>query len=745
MRITVKSDNYTLMDTNLESYNLVKPKTEQETNKVGKFSFTIYPDHPHFDFIKKMKSIITVVEEGIAEPLFRGRVYDEKEGFYNEKQVTCEGELAFLNDSMQRPWSFTGTPEDLFKQFIAAHNEQVDADRQFTVGKVTVTDPNDYITRSDSECKNTWNAINDKLIDTLGGYLWTRHEDGVNYIDYLADFTTISNQPIEFGKNLLDLSKQIKADGFATAIIPYGAKLTDEDGNETGERLTIADVNDGVDYVYNEEAVAEHNYIFTTNTWDDVTDANNLKRKAQEYIDNMAQFIASISVTAADLNGAMIDGKPVNVNSFRIGRYVKVATKPHGLDQNFIVSKLTRELLKPEATKLTLGTTYKSLTEKQKETAAIRGEAGVPGKDGKDGNDGANGQDGRGITSNTITYQASTSGTVIPTSTWSATIPTVTENQYLWTKIVLTYSDNTTSTAYSVGKIGANGSDGKDGENGADGKDGKGVSSTTITYQASTSGTTVPTGTWSESIPTVAANQYLWTRTVFAYTDSTSSTAYSVGRMGADGKDGSNGKDAAVQSATEPSDTSYMWLDISVEPPLLKWYNTTTSAWEATNDMTAISDSIVQLQENVYADISKTAEEILMTVSESYSTVGDTERLVSETKTEFEQTAEDFEMRFTTFQADLDDIAAGTDAEFAEIKKYIRFVDGKILLGEVGNQLELQISNDRISFLQDNAEVAYFNNRKLYVTDGEYTNSLTLGNFAYIPRTNGNLSFKKMN
>lgn len=598
MRITVKSDNYTLMDTNLESYNLVKPKTEQETNKVGKFSFTIYPDHPHFDFIKKMKSIITVVEEGIAEPLFRGRVYDEKEGFYNEKQVTCEGELAFLNDSMQRPWSFTGTPEDLFKQFIAAHNEQVDADRQFTVGKVTVTDPNDYITRSDSECKNTWNAINDKLIDTLGGYLWTRHEDGVNYIDYLADFTTISNQPIEFGKNLLDLSKQIKADGFATAIIPYGAKLTDEDGNETGERLTIADVNDGVDYVYNEEAVAEHNYIFTTNTWDDVTDANNLKRKAQEYIDNMAQFIASISVTAADLNGAMIDGKPVNVNSFRIGRYVKVATKPHGLDQNFIVSKLTRELLKPEATKLTLGTTYKSLTEKQKETAAIRGEAGVPGKDGKDGNDGANGSDG---------------------------------------------------------------------------------------------------------------------------------------------------KDAAVQSATAPSDTSYMWLDTSAEPPLLKRYNATTSAWEAINDMTAISDSIVQLQENVYADISKTAEEILMTVSESYSTVGDTERLVSETKTEFEQTASDFEMRFTTFQADLDDIATGTDAEFAEIKKYIRFVDGKILLGEVGNQLELQISNDRISFLQDNAEVAYFNNRKLYVTDGEYTNSLTLGNFAYIPRTNGNLSFKKMN
>jgi len=546
MRITVKSDNYTLLDTNLDSYKIVNPKCTQEVNKVGSFNFTIYPTHPHFDFIHKMKSIITIYEDGISEPLFRGRVYDEKEGFYNEKQVSCEGELAFLNDSLQRPWSFTGTPEELFRQFIANHNAQVDASRQFTVGKVTVTDPNDYITRSDSECKNTWKCIDDKLIKTLGGYLWTRHEDGINYIDYLEDFTVISNQPIQFGKNLLDLSKQTKADGFYTTIVPYGAKLKDEEGNDTDERLTIVDVNNGVDYVYNTDGVAAHGYIYTTNIWDDVTEPNNLKRKAQEYIDNMAQFTASISVTAADLAGATIDGKPVNVNSFRIGRYVNVETKPHGLDGNFIVSKLTRELLKPEATKLVMGATYKSLTEKQKDILlnATKGEKGDKGD---------------------------------------------------------------------------------------------------------------------------------------------------------------KGKDAAIQSATEPEDTSYMWLDTSVEPPLLKRYNADTSTWESVNDTTAISDSIIALQENVYADISKTAEEILMTVSESYSTVGDTERLISETKTEFSQTAEDFEMKFTTFQADLDAVVAGTDAEFEEIKKYIRFVDGKILLGEVGNQLELQIAHDKISFLQDNA------------------------------------------
>ena len=84
------------------------------------------------------------------------------------------------------------------------------------------------------------------------------------------------------------------------------------------------------------------------------------------------------------------------------------------------------------------------------------------------------------------------------------------------------------------------------------------------------------------------------------------------------------------------------------------------------------------------------------------------------------------------------------DAEFEEIRKYIRFVDGMILLGEVGNELELQISNDRISFLQDGAEVAYFSNRKLYVTDTQILHSLQLGNFAFMPRDNGNLSFKKI-
>ena len=121
-----------------------------------------------------------------------------------------------------------------------------------------------------------------------------------------------------------------------------------------------------------------------------------------------------------------------------------------------------------------------------------------------------------------------------------------------------------------------------------------------------------------------------------------------------------------------------------------------------------------------------------------------TDALVSSVSTELTQTQKSIEIQFKQFSADVEAVAAGADAEFEEIRKYIRFIDGKILLGEVGNELELQIANDRISFLQDGAEVAYFSDRKLYVTDGQYTHSLQIGNFAFMPRANGNLSFKKV-
>lgn len=145
-------------------------------------------------------------------------------------------------------------------------------------------------------------------------------------------------------------------------------------------------------------------------------------------------------------------------------------------------------------------------------TIAFRGSAGIDGTDGK------------GIKSTAVTYQASTSGTVIPTGTWQTSIPTVSAGQYLWTRTVITYTDDSKSTSYSVGRMGTNGT------NGTNGSAGRGIKSTAITYQAGPSGTTAPTGTWQTTVPaTSASSPYLWTRTIITYTDDTTSTSYAVG------------------------------------------------------------------------------------------------------------------------------------------------------------------------------------------------------------------------
>lgn len=140
------------------------------------------------------------------------------------------------------------------------------------------------------------------------------------------------------------------------------------------------------------------------------------------------------------------------------------------------------------------------------------------------------GANGKGIKSTAVTYQASTNGTIAPTGNWSSNIPSVSAGQYLWTRTIITYSDNSTSTSYSVGRSGTNGTNGTS----------VSISSTSVTYQASSSGTTTPTGNWSTSIPSVSAGQYLWTKTVVTYSNGTSTTSYSVGRNGTNGQDGTS-------------------------------------------------------------------------------------------------------------------------------------------------------------------------------------------------------------
>jgi len=196
---------------------------------------------------------------------------------------------------------------------------------------------------------------------------------------------------------------------------------------------------------------------------------------------------------------------------------------------------------------------------------------GADGKDGTPGKDGIAGKDGIGIKSTTVTYQASSNGTTAPTGAWTANVPTVPAGQYLWTRTIWTYTDNTSETSYSVAYIAKDGNSGKDG---IAGKDGVGIKSTTITYATSTSGTVTPASGWVANPPAVSPGQFMWTKTVWSYTDNSSETGYSVaqagntGATGPVGKDGIAGKDGVGIKSTA---IAYAQSTSGTTPPTTGW------------------------------------------------------------------------------------------------------------------------------------------------------------------------------
>ena len=185
----------------------------------------------------------------------------------------------------------------------------------------------------------------------------------------------------------------------------------------------------------------------------------------------------------------------------------------------------------------------------------------IKGADGSPGKDGIAGKDGVGLKSTIITYGISASDSTMP-GTWSQNTPALVKGQWFWTKTQWTYTDNSTETGYQKTYISK---DGNNGHDGIAGKDGTGIKTTTITYAGSTSGTTAPTIGWNSQVPSVPAGQFLWTKTVWTYTDNTSETGYSVAMMGVKGQD-SNAYTAYSWSAdgTDRFTTVYPNLNLLV-------------------------------------------------------------------------------------------------------------------------------------------------------------------------------------
>lgn len=549
----IRADNEVIYDPRLEDYKVFNPKVSFEVNKTGSLSFKIYNTHPYYSMLKKSKTILSVLDDG--KIIFKGRITEDTRDFNNGKQVDCEGLLAFLNDSMLRPFEFQGTPEELFIMIIENHNSQVQEFQKFKIGRITVVDPNDYINRSSTKHLKSWEVIKTRLLDTLGGYIQIRYEADGMYIDYLQDFVSedgfkfVSTQSIEFGKNLLDVKQKVKAP-VATAMIPLGAKL--EANSEA--RLTIESIEnqeDGDivkigDTIYSKSGVAQYGFIYAKiedTTWEDVTKPENLYRKAkEELLGTKIKLSETIELSAIDMQKL-----GYKISNFRYCEYIKVFSKPHDIDELYLLSKLSFELDKPNNTKITLGETKLSLTDKN--------------------------------------------------------------------------ISNDRNLVDSIEKI-----------------------------------------------------------------------------------------------------------------------NNTFKNYVLNEEMTEIREQILENTTAIVQD----SQNIVFKALEQYVSTGNFEEYKEIIATQFVQTANDFTFLFDNAISKINTLDGDTKAQFQEWQKYIRFVDGNIVLGKVGNEITLSLENDILYFLQNNNRVAYLSNNKLYVTDGEFINSLIVGLFGFKPRKNGSLSFGKI-
>ena len=571
MQYRIFCDDYILYDSDLNEFQLGNPVLKQELNMVDELSFTIYPNHPYFNNISKLSSEIRAYRDN--DMIFKGRVISSELGFRNEKKIVCEGVLAFLLDTIIRPFDFPNDTQfsdfdpdennaiEYFLNWILnCHNSQAKDFQKIQLGNVTVTDPNNYLSRSSIEYLSSWEVINSRLLKSYGGYLVIREENGINYLDFLEDFTSggtksgnklVCTQKIEFGANLIDLTEEISGADIKTGIIPLGARLEDESGNQTDEYLTIESLPDselspGIikigDHILNTNLAKNYGVIYEVVKWEDVRVPENLQSKALSYLADSIKFKSEITIKAIDL-------KLTNdqIGAFKIGEYIRCLSSPHGIDDLYLLQKISIDMKNPQNTVIELNKSSLTFTDK------------------------------------------------------------VLENKKS-TDNIITRVDRVERGYLNSGSI------------------------------------------------TDIANE-------------------------------------------------------TIEK---------SSAFE------------------------QQSSAIMSQVSELYTKSTDFETYKSNVATQFVQTNEDFTYQFSNLTELINNLDSSSAEQFNNIIRYIRFSDGNIILGEVNNSLMLKIANDKISFLQNGIEVAYMTDNKLYITDGEFLNSLQLGNFAFYPRSNGNLSFKKI-
>lgn len=357
MKLLLKYGDTTLFDSETDEYKATEINLTEQVNTTNTLVFVLPTLNPNKDIPQELIPGIALYEDDVL--VFEGRVLYTDDDIIGNRTFTCEGSLAYLLDSIVRPNTTQDTTiSEYLSNLIEQHNLQVEESKRFQIGTVTVSNSTDNVYRIDNDYSNTLSVIQDKLVNRLGGYLRVRMLNGVRYLDYLESYDSLSNQTIEFQKNILDLSNHISSENVITALIPLGAK-----DDTTELPLTIESVNGGKDYIFDQTAVNLFGWIYGTQTWDDVTLPQNLLTKGQAALQANIENSVSISITAFDMS--LVDA---DIDKIYLGDSVKVISTPHDLDKYFIVKKREKKYMNPENSSITLDTVIERNTDKVSST-----------------------------------------------------------------------------------------------------------------------------------------------------------------------------------------------------------------------------------------------------------------------------------------------------------------------------------------------------------------------------------------
>lgn len=345
--------------------NRITGQINQGINTIDSFEFTIYSNNDGYNEIYPYRTTVQVYNTKTDEYDFRGRVIlqtDEMEadGLIS-RTFLCESELGYLCDSVQLYGEFHEiTVASFLEYLITQHNSLVEEGKRFTVGIVEQLDNNDSLYRYLSY-DTTWNNIKSDMIDKLGGELRIRHEEGKMYLDYVHQIGSVSDTEITLGRNMKQLTEEKDATEYCTRLLPLGGKLTklDDQGQEveTEQRMTVADVNNGSIYVEDASAIKEFGEKTAVKIWDDVTNPDNLLRKAREYLVGQ-KITISDSITAVDLS--LLD---MDIDTFRVGDVYTIKNPLLGIQRNVRIISKSISIESPQDTSITLGSPKEGLME----------------------------------------------------------------------------------------------------------------------------------------------------------------------------------------------------------------------------------------------------------------------------------------------------------------------------------------------------------------------------------------------